>query len=283
MPQFESPVGPEQERNAGKIWPRDWHDANPYKTRYNVKPGKPAYHTGADLNCDTGDANAPVYTIGDGKVIYAQRYPTQGVWGGLVIIYHGQVDEKLLFSRYGHVQGIVVAKDATVTKGQLIARIGGADLGFDPHLHFDISTTSILKEQPGYWPGLNKEMVERHFVDPKVWLYKHIKSEAATKSAPTPQVNSPAVVADAPNTELRYVIHMDGAHIRKDHATSAQVVHELKKGASLSVMKTGGMKQDGYIWAQVSGGEFNGYWVAVCKDDADPNRRVFYLSKQPSP
>jgi murein DD-endopeptidase MepM/ murein hydrolase activator NlpD len=287
MPRFEAPVGPEHERNAGMIWPTEWIDANPYGSHYFVKPGKPAIHTGADLNLKRGvDNNAPVYAMGDGTVTYSGLY-SDTAWGNLIVIYHGVVDARVLYSRYGHVQGIEpsVKKGATVSKGQLIARVGngGPGLNFDPHLHFDISTTSVLDgddRAAGFWPGDHKDVVEKYFVDPYAWLLTHIHEDAASKSAPTHNVNIPGAAPESATTELRYVIHADGAQIRKEHSTSAGVVHELKQGASLSLSKTGGFKQDGYIWAQISGGEFHGYWVAVCKKDAkDPGD--FYLSKQP--
>ena len=82
MPQFEAPVGTQSDRNAGKVWPPGWWDATPFGEPYDVKPGKRAVHTGADLNCK-GDEMAPVYAMGDGTVIYAKKYPVQNVWGGL--------------------------------------------------------------------------------------------------------------------------------------------------------------------------------------------------------
>jgi len=281
---FEAPVGPEDERNAGIIWPIEWWDANPYnlKKKYEVGKGSGrwAYHTGADLNFKDGvDNNQPVYAMGDGTVTYAQIYPTKGVWGGLIIICHGVIDfmengvrvKKMVYSRYAHVQGISQAitekKEATVVKGQPIARIGGADLGFDPHLHFDISTTGKLERDPGFWPGGNADLVREHFVDPMVWLYNQIHHQPASNPTPT----------DNTNTELRYAIQPEGVQVRKDHSTSADIVHELKPGEKLSIKKTGGVNDHVYMWAQISGGDFDGNWVPVCTSD----QSLIYLSKRP--
>lgn len=280
---FEAPVGPEDQRNAGIIWPTDWRDANPYNLEktYEVKAGRRAYHTGADLNLKKGvDNNAPVYAIGAGKVTYAQVYPTKGVWGGLIVIYHGVVEfidkgvpvKKVVYSRYGHVQGITVKKDMTVTKGQQIARIGGTELGFDPHLHFDISTTSILDKDPGFWPGLNANLVREHFVDPMIWLYNHIKNYTATNSTPVDKENTSGA-----DTELRYSV-FDGAQVREHHSTSAKVVFELKKGAELPLLKTA-KRWEGYIWGEICGGPFNGHWVAVLKED---DKTLLFDTKKPA-
>lgn len=271
MPRFEAPVGPEQERNAGVIWPKQWIDSNPYGTPYNVKPGRPAIHTGADLNLKKGvDNNERIYAMGNGTVTYSGLY-SNTAWGNLIVIYHGKVDGKLLYSRYGHVQGIdpTVKKDKTVRKGQLIARVGngGPGLNFDPHLHFDISTTNILDGNPGYWPGTKKDMVELHFVDPYAWLINHKQLQDEETGDPATPVND--------DTELRFAIQPEGVQVRKEPKTSSELVQQLKQGTQLVLKKKGGVKDKDFIWAQISGGEFDGKWVPVCKAD----QSVFYLSK----
>ncbi len=282
---FEAPVGPEDERNAGIIWPTDWWDANPYNLEKKYEVGKGsgrwAYHTGADLNLKKGiDNNERVYAMGTGTVTYAGHY-SDTAWGGLIVIYHGLVDfidkgvpvQKMVYSRYGHVQGIEPSilnkKDVKVTKGQMIARIGngGPKLNFDPHLHFDISTTSKLEREPGFWPGGNAELVREHFVNPLVWLYNQIHNKPASQPAATDNIN----------TELRYAIHPDGVKVYKDHKISEGLVQELKQGTQLSIMKSGGWTEDGYYWAQISGGDLDGNWAPVCTAD----QSVFYLSKKP--
>ena len=282
MPFFESPVGKQADRNAGQVWPTNWHDANPYGTPYDVKPGKPAIHTGADLNSDLGDENAPLYAMGDGIVIFAGLWSLTA-WGNLIVIDHGVVDGKLLFSRYGHVQRIplTIKEGKKVLKGEEIARIGngGAALNFDFHLHFDISTTDKLQHDKGFWPGNNLDLVHQHFVDPFVWLQEtHVVRTGQGQR--TSEKSIPGASAATAGTELRFVIHPDGAQVRKNHSTSAELVHELKQGSQLLLKTTGGGNQDGFTWAQISGGEFDGCWVAICKKDAqDPSD--FYLSKHP--
>lgn len=277
---FEAPVGPAVERNAGKIWPAEWVDANPYnlKKMYQVRPGSWAYHTGADLNMrNNQDENAPVYAMGAGSVTYARVFPKKGVWGGIIIIYHGTVDflekgiavRKVVYSRYAHVNGIAVSAGATVAKGQQIARIGGRELGFDPHLHFDISTTSILRKDAGFWPGRNVELVKENFVDPMVWLYSHIKNSTASIHTPLEQDNTPGTSAGL------WYADFEGEQVYEKHSVSAKVAFVLNRGAEMKLMKSA-KKQDGYVWGQISGGPFKEHWVRVSKDDES----VFYFRNQ---
>jgi murein DD-endopeptidase MepM/ murein hydrolase activator NlpD len=285
MPLFESPVGSDKERNEGIIWPSDWVDRNPYSFRrtYEVKRGVFAYHTGADLNLKSGEDDfAPVFAIGAGTVTYAQKWNQQGVWGGIVIINHGEVDfledgvmvRKPVYSRYAHVQAIAPEihhqVGATVTKGQFIARVDGAELGFNPHLHFEISTTRILENDHGFWPGLDAALVKLNFVDPKLWLTNVVRGNVAQAAPADEDVQASTA------SEVRYA-QFDGAQVVDGHSLSAQVVFTLKKGAELPLLKMG-MDQDGFIWGEICGGPFNSHWVAVYKKD---EKKLLFDTKKP--
>lgn len=262
MPLFESPVGEQIHRNAGKVWPPGWHDANEYGELYTVKGSIEALHTGADLNRRRGDDNSPVFAIGDGIVTFARLF-SKTAWGNIIIIYHGVVDGRVLYSRYGHVQRIAVQEGTKVLKGQHIAGVGngGPGLNFDPHLHFDISTTSVLKRHPGFWPGLDEKLLKHHFVNPLDWLEAH-HVLGTSPLQPTP------LDRDSQGTdELRYFAQLDGVKIHENYGASAKVLYELKKGADLVLMKKVGRVADDFIWGKISGGVFHGNWVAVCRDD----------------
>lgn len=262
MPLFESPVGEQIDRNMGKVWPLGWHDATEYGERYTVKGSIEAFHTGADLNRRRGDDNAPVFAMGDGIVTFARLF-SKTAWGNIIIIDHGVVDGKVLFSRYGHVQRIAVQEGTKILKGHRIAGVGngGPGLNFDPHLHFDISTTSVLKRHPGFWPGLDEKLLKHHFVNPKDWL------EAPHVLGTRPAQVTPLDRLTTGTDEVQYFAQLDGAKIWDNYGTSANVVHELKKGADVLLLKKVGRLADDFIWGKISGGVFNGYWVAVCKDD----------------
>ena len=109
-------------------------------------------------------------------------------------------------------------------------------------------------------------MIEMHCVNPGAWLQNHIDKETGNKSVRTQGVHVNAAPPGSVTTELRYVIDPDGARIRKSFGTSANVIHEVKHGTSLSLKTAKELIriQDGYMWGQISGGEFHGFWVAVC-------------------
>lgn len=280
MPLFESPVGMLSDRNkgVGRTWPSGWYDATPFGEPYEMKTGtgKTAIHTGADLNLDADrDAHEPVYAMGDGTIVFANLF-SDIAWGNLVIIDHDVVDGKVLFSRYAHVERIsmTLKPGAIVHKGDEIARVGngGAVLKFPYHLHFDISTTAILKREHGFWPGMDKKGVLDNFVDPLKWLQATHFLGKVPPTSPQSEVSTP-IPSDC---EALFAIH-DGVQIHKDHSLSAEVVQVLNMGAKLILKKEGRGNLDGLTWAQVAEGEHAGCWVAVAKAG---NGEAF-LSAQP--
>lgn len=171
---FCAPIGTEEERLSGEIWPGKWYDANPFLNLYQF-----GYHTGADLNLNhphwDADRHALVYAIAPGHVSYARLY-SRRVWGNIIIIEHeaGLLGATPLFTRYGHVEDIMVEFGDPVEAGTPIARVGNGEGLFPYHLHFDISTTEILKGAPWHWPGRDRKQVIRHYVDPKAFLKIHV-------------------------------------------------------------------------------------------------------------
>ena len=166
------PVGTQQEREAATdSWPGEWTDANPYGNRYHVRNGRYAYHTGADLNLNEphwdADRGQPIFAIADGTVTYAGDY--NDGWGIIVVIDHGD-----FYSRYSAVAGLEVAVGDVVDAGQQIAVVDQHGEGEAYHLHFDISTTERLAENPGDWPGLTWSRLEEHYVDPLAFILERL-------------------------------------------------------------------------------------------------------------
>jgi murein DD-endopeptidase MepM/ murein hydrolase activator NlpD len=261
---FSSPVGTEEERNSGKIWPGTWLDATPYGTEYRY-----GIHTGADLNWNTprwdADAHAPVYAIGEGKVTYAQRWPNPKYWGNIIVIDHGIVDGKPLFSRYAHVENIKVSPGQSVSIGDQICQVGNGFGLFAYHLHFDISTTKILLHEPQNWPAPKatpyyKGQLRKHYVDPRAWLQQAHVVENIT-----------------PKPTVWYVIDPAGVPVRNNHGLSAEQVGSLSQGSELSIDETKGGRQDGYLWAPIKSGQYEGFWVAIRKQDQSET----YVSTNP--
>lgn len=169
---FELPVGTDAERASNVIWPGDWFDALPY-----LYKNAGSYHTGADLNLNkptwNSDAGAPVHAISAGQVIFVGVLPD--TWGTVIVIRHAPLsDGTPVYSRCAHLASVAVSAGDQVSKGQQVGTIGtmpgypGRD-----HLHFDISCTDILADDPGHWPGADRASVIANYVDPKLFLQAH--------------------------------------------------------------------------------------------------------------
>ncbi|HEX6270488.1 MAG TPA: M23 family metallopeptidase [Anaerolineales bacterium] len=283
---FRAPIGTEEERNSGMIWPPGWDDATGY-----LNSREPSYrygiHTGADLNWNSprfdADRLAPVYSIGDGIVTYARPWPNVKYWGNIIVINHGMVDGKPLFSRYAHVANMLVSEKQLVRTGQQICQIGdgssslpGSKPLFPFHLHFDISNTDILGREPNNWPApaklRNPDLVKQHYVDPRDWLRQHL--HAVQNIVTTDNVDSGP--QPSATSIVWHVIATAGAQVYKDHSMSAEKVDLVPFGSTLSI-EAGGGNQEGYTWGQISGGKFSGCWLAIRKQDQSES----YLSTNP--
>lgn len=274
MSSFKAPIGTDEERASGIIWPSTWTDATPYLTKYSL-----GYHTGADLNNNysghwDADAHAPVYAIGDGKVTYAQLFPNPKYWGKLVIIDHGIVDGKPLFTRSAHVEALNVSVGQSVKTGDPIARVGNGEGLFAYHLHFDISTTEKLREMPHYWPGQDRKGVEEHFVDPKKWLREPM--HVVQGQGKVDPVVVPPVVTPDPNKPTVWYVIAPSAQIRSGPSKADKQIGLLVRGTKLSLEK-GGVNKDSYTWGLISEGQHKGSWVAIGKED----RTETYVSTNP--
>lgn len=281
---FTPPIGTEEERSTGQAWPGTWVDATPYLTRYAL-----GYHTGADLNNNLprhdSDAHAPVYSIGDGKVTYAQLV-SKKYWGNLIVIDHGIVDGMPLFSRYGHIEAMTIKVGDVVKTGQQIAKVGNGEGLFPYHLHFDISTTAQLRTMPTYWPGNDRQGVKHHFVDPKAWLNSQHTidslpdnvdlSSNSNASRGTTDNSRPKDVQPTPQRPAWYVIAPQGISVHKSPSASAEKLGTLLKGSKISIGDSG-VKNEDLIWVQVFEGNFKDGWVTRGK----ANQSETYLSTNP--
>lgn len=288
---FRSPVGTEDERNKMpiNIWPGSWLDANAWTgnipPKYQLGPGNWAYHTGADLNLPNNkDAHAQIFSIGDGVVRYAQLV-SKASWGNLVVINHGIVNGKPLFSRYGHVEDIVVTKGQAVKVGDPIAKVGNQFGVFPYHLHFDISTTDQLDKAPTYWPGLDMQSCKHHFVNPRDWLRENFNTAAEILpegSTASGDVSGGSGSGGQKPDDVKplptwYVIAPKGAQVYKEPSITAEKSVLLPRGTKVTVDVQKGRKDATVIWGPILGGDLNGQWVAIRKNDGKES----YLSTNP--
>lgn len=85
-------------------------------------------HTGVDIGAPSG---TPIYAAASGRVAQAGW---AGSYGLMVLIDHGNGYSTL----YAHASSLNVSAGQTVSKGQLIARVGSTGYSTGPHLHFEI-------------------------------------------------------------------------------------------------------------------------------------------------
>jgi len=86
------------------------------------------FHSGQDIEAAWG---APVVSGAAGKVSFVGW---QNGYGQLVIVDHGGG----LTTRYGHLSHIDVALDQTVSRGQLLGKVGSTGRSTGPHLHYEV-------------------------------------------------------------------------------------------------------------------------------------------------
>lgn len=109
------------------------------------------FHHGIDIRAPQG---TPVRAVRAGNVTFAFKDMRGG--GGLMV----DVSTLILVggkrvTRYAHLQKILVKKNDTVKKGQIIGLVGSTGFSTGPHLHFETFTVkrngSITYYDPSPW------------------------------------------------------------------------------------------------------------------------------------
>lgn len=291
MPVFKSPVGNKLARDAGQVWPAPWEDKNPYGNVYEIN-GHEARHPGADLNIAGGDLNEKVFAMGPGVVEFAKEIGGDSLWGNVVIINHGIVDGKPLYSRYAHLLSIEpgIKKGAEVTADKLIGRVGSgpAGSGMDPHLHFDISTTDKLAENAGDWPGMNQARLQTDYVDPKKWLKaSHVINRDATGAQVTAEPAGPGPMGRTLRTTGIpvtasiidwFVIARPTTELRKE--LSKPTGNTLPFSFSFPLESNPQLVlHEQFLWVQISDGPLKGHWV---KYSNESKSEIYVSSTRPA-
>lgn len=86
------------------------------------------FHSGQDIEAAWG---APVVSGAAGKVSFVGW---QNGYGQLVVVDHGGG----LTTRYGHLSHIDVELDQSVSRGQLLGKVGSTGRSTGPHLHYEV-------------------------------------------------------------------------------------------------------------------------------------------------
>lgn len=196
------------------------------------------WHTGHDL-AKAGCEGLPVYTVMDGTVKWAEWAGDNG-FGNLIMIQHADN----LYTRYGHLSSIAVAKGDVITAGTMIGAIGKTGHVTGAHLHFDISRSNNALD----WPGKDKARVLQNYIDPATWF----KPETT-------------VTIDPVVTQWLYVIASAGLNVRNKPALSGKAYMKLPYGVAVQV-KPARLSADGYQWREL----LTGGWIAEAYTQTTP-------------
>lgn len=100
-----------------------------YGPRESPTAGASTYHKGIDIGAAHG---ADIVAAADGKVVFA-GYSSSA--GNYVTVDHGGG----LYTVYMHCSSLVVSKGQSVSRGQVIAKVGSTGISTGNHLHFGVS------------------------------------------------------------------------------------------------------------------------------------------------
>lgn len=111
------------------------------KYQYNGKTVDEQVHLGIDL---ASTAHSPVPAANNGRVTFAEPL---GIYGKTVLLDHGFG----LFSMYGHLSRIEVARDQVLSKGDVIGFTGTTGLAGGDHLHYAMIVGHTFVNPVEWW------------------------------------------------------------------------------------------------------------------------------------
>ena len=115
-------------RASGFRWPVMGRINSPFGWRQHPVTRRRDFHTGIDIKANRNDA---IKAAGSGKVVYSGW---MGGYGKVLVIEHSNGQSTL----YAHCSTLLFGKGASVSSGQLIAKIGTTGRSTGPHLHFEV-------------------------------------------------------------------------------------------------------------------------------------------------
>lgn len=121
----------------GFQWPVNGRKINsPYGPRWG------GFHTGLDIDCNTGD---PIYAARAGRVIASEW---GGGYGNMIILDHGNGVSTL----YAHQSRLYAGNGSEVSRGQKIGACGSTGHSTGDHLHFEIRVNGNHRNPRPYLP-----------------------------------------------------------------------------------------------------------------------------------
>ena len=125
------PTGSEvavRKSKGGFRWPIMGRINSPFGWRTHPITKRKDFHTGIDIKANRND---PIKSAGSGKVVYSGW---MGGYGKVLVIEHNNGQSTL----YAHCSTLLAGKGASVSSGQLVAKIGTTGRSTGPHLHFEV-------------------------------------------------------------------------------------------------------------------------------------------------
>ncbi len=113
---------------GGFRWPVMGRINSPFGWRQHPITRRKDFHTGIDIKADRND---PIKAAGSGRVVYSGW---MGGYGKVLVIEHPNGQSTL----YAHCSMLAAGKGASVSSGQIVARVGTTGRSTGPHLHFEV-------------------------------------------------------------------------------------------------------------------------------------------------
>jgi len=114
-------------------WPFSGYVTSPFGTRRQYGDAFSSFHTGVDIDGETGD---PIVSPAAGRVMLAEQLQVRG---NAVIIDHGAG----VLSGYYHLDSIAVEVGDDVARGDLLGEMGATGLVTGSHLHWEMRVNGI--------------------------------------------------------------------------------------------------------------------------------------------
>lgn len=112
-------------------------------------------HKGVDIG---KGCNAPIKAVASGRVYYVGN--TLDNYGAKMIIIVHNVNGRLVFSQYAHLNGYAVSTGQDVSVGQVIGYMGNTGYSFGCHLHLEMSEDYGWNYNSSYYTYI------RHIINP---------------------------------------------------------------------------------------------------------------------
>lgn len=121
--------------NPNFIRPTQGCISSRFGMRYHPILHRNKMHTGVDI----ANYNQPVVAVNGGRVVKVVSTSSGGGYGTYVIIDHGNISGRQVFTLYGHLKPQVeVAEGQTVRQGQRLGITDNTGLSTGNHLHFEV-------------------------------------------------------------------------------------------------------------------------------------------------